>query len=121
MLLSKMYSTLLKYGFQMFLFPAEEKMTEKQADRKTVCLMGSMNLREDIDYPTDADLLILPYNGWEDNFPPAVWVIERLQPKRILLDHYDDSFPPITMLLSLILEKYKGTVSAIELGKTEEV
>lgn len=92
-------------------------------DGKKVCLMGSMNLREEIEYPTGADLLILPYNGWEDNFPPAVRVIERLRPKRVLLDHYDDSFPPVTMPLDLspVLEKYKGRVSAMEPGKTEEI
>ncbi len=96
---------------------------EIRCDGKTVCLMGSMNLREDIDYPTDADLLILPYNGWEDNFPPAVRVIERLRPKRILLDHYDDTFPPITMPLDLdpLLERFRGKAEAMELFKAEEV
>ncbi|MBR2551696.1 MAG: MBL fold metallo-hydrolase [Erysipelotrichaceae bacterium] len=85
--------------------------------------MGSVNLREDIDYPTDADLLILPYDGWENNFPPAVRVIERLRPKRILLDHYDDTIPPITMPLDLdsLLERFRGKVKAMELFKAEEV
>ena len=59
--------------------------------------MGSMNLREDEAYPKNADLLVLPYNGWEDNFPPAARIIERLNPKRIVLTHYDDTFPPVTM------------------------
>ena len=96
---------------------------EVECDGKRVCVMGSLNLREDTEYPTEADLLILPYNGWEDNFPPAVQTVERLKPKRILLDHYDDTFPPLTMPLDLspILEKYRGIVSAMELGKTEEI
>ena len=94
-----------------------------EADEKNICLMGSMNLRDEIHYPVDADLLILPYNGWEDNFPPAVRIIERLKPKRVLLDHYDDTFPPLTMPLDLepILEKYKGLVRAMQLGEVEEV
>ena len=94
-----------------------------EADGKTVALMGSMNLRDEIEYPTGADLLVLPYNGWADNFPPAVKVIEQLQPKRVVLDHYDDTFPPITIPLDLnpVLNRYGNMVSAMELEKTEEV
>ena len=94
-----------------------------EANEKTICLMGSMNLRGEIEYPVEADLLILPYNGWEDNFPPAVKVIERLKPKRVLLDHYDDTFPPLTMPLDLepILGKYEGKVKEMRLGVIEEV
>ena len=94
-----------------------------EADGKTVCLMGSLNIREEVEYPTGCDLLVLPYNGWEDNLPPAVKVIERLQPKRVVLDHYDDSFPPLTMPLDLnpILDRYPGLVTPMELGKVEEV
>lgn len=94
-----------------------------EAGGRTVCLMGSMNLREDVDYPTGANLLILPYNGWDDCFPPAVRIIERLAPKRVALDHFDDTFPPLTMPLDLtpILEKYEDRVFALELGKSFEV
>lgn len=94
-----------------------------EAGEKTVCLMGSMNLRGGVEYPTGADLLVLPYNGWEDCFPPAVGIIERLRPKRVALDHYDDTFPPLTAPVDLapILEKYKGAAFAMELGKSVEV
>lgn len=94
-----------------------------EANEKTICLMGSMNLRDEVEYPVEADLLILPYNGWEDNFAPAVKVIERLKPKRVLLDHYDDTFPPLTMPLDLepILGKYEGKVKKMRLGVIEEV
>ena len=94
-----------------------------EAGGKTVCLLGSMNLRGGVDYPTGADLLVLPYNGWEDCFPPAVGIIERLEPKRVALDHYDDTFPPLTspVDLSPILEKYKGAAFAMEPGKSVEV
>ncbi len=94
-----------------------------EAEGRTVCLMGSLNLRDGVDYPTGSDLLILPYNGWDDCFPPAVRVIERLAPKRVALDHFDDTFPPLTMPLDLtpILEKYADRVFALELGKAVEV
>lgn len=94
-----------------------------EADGKQVSLMGSMNLRDEVDYPVNADLLVLPYNGWEDNFPPAVSVIRRLKPKRVVLNHYDDTFPPLTMPLDLapLLTKYEGLVTPLELGKAVTV
>lgn len=64
---------------------------------RKIIVMGSLNLRRGTCYPAKADLLILPYNGWDDNFRPAMEVIQRLQPRRVLLDHFDDAFPPITM------------------------
>lgn len=94
-----------------------------EADGKELSLMGSLNLRPDEQYPTGSDLLVLPYNGWEDNYPPAVRTIERLKPKRVVLDHYDDSFPPVTMPVDLspILDRYPGTVTAMDLGRIETV
>lgn len=67
-----------------------------RAEGKTVFHMGSMNLRDDVDYPSECDMLLLPYNGWEDSFPPAKAVIERLKPKKVLLHHFDNTFPPVT-------------------------
>ena len=91
-----------------------------ETDNVTLSLMGSMNLREEILYPTNADYLVLPYNGWEDNYQPAIQVLSRLQPKHVLLDHYDDTFPPLTMPLDLspILEYEKASVRQLEHHKT---
>ena len=90
-----------------------------ESDGKSLSLMGSMNLRDSTDYPIRADLLVLPYNGWDDNYPHAVEMIERLKPKKVLLDHYDDTFPPLTgpMDLSPILQKYKSIIAPMELGR----
>jgi len=67
-----------------------------EADGKRVLHMGTMNLREDTEYPTGCDLLMLPYNGWEDNFPPAERIISRLKPQKVILHHFDNTFPPLT-------------------------
>lgn len=93
------------------------------ADGKTVCLMGSMYMRDEVKYPEGADLLVLPYNGWADNYIPAVRTIERLKPGRVLLDHYDNTFPPLTTELDLspILAKYPGLVEPMELRRVYEV
>ena len=94
-----------------------------EAEGKSVSLMGSLNLRDEVDYPTEADVLVLPYNGWEDNFPPAAEIIDRLKPQRVLLDHYDDTFPPLTMPLDMsqILKSHPGMVTPMELHKTERI
>lgn len=64
-----------------------------------VQIMGSMNLDGETDYPTGADWLILPYQGKSRPEACALSLVERLRPKQVLLDHYDDSFPPITSLI----------------------
>ena len=88
-------------------------------ENETVVLLGSMNLDDDTEYPEEADILVLPYNGWEDNFIAAVKVIERLKPFRILVDHYDSSFPPVTEKIDVspLIEKYQEAVIC-ERGKT---
>jgi len=79
-----------------------------------IILMGSLNLDEDTEYPKDADLLILPLQGRSDVSKYAMHIIDRLQPKKVLLDHFDDSFPPISSyvdpahFLSLMGSKYLG-------------
>jgi L-ascorbate metabolism protein UlaG (beta-lactamase superfamily) len=69
------------------------------ADQR-ILLFGSLNLDDQKEYPTGTDLLILPFQGRSDITKYAVSFIERLQPKRVLLDHYDDTFPPISSEVS---------------------
>lgn len=90
-----------------------------EAEGKRVAVMGSMNLRDDTAYPCGCDALILPYNGWADNYPPAVRVIERLKPHAVYLDHYDNTFPPVTGDLNLnpIKNRFPGLVAELEIGK----
>jgi hypothetical protein len=63
---------------------------------KRVHIIGSMNLDADTCYPTDADVLILPLQGRSDQDSYALNIVKRLQPKSVLLDHYDDAFPPMS-------------------------
>lgn len=93
------------------------------AEGRTIAVMGSLNLREEVPYPTGCDALILPYNGWDDCLPPAVSAIERLAPKRVLLDHYDDTFPPLTgaMDLAPIMAKYPSRVAPLHFLETVDL
>lgn len=59
-------------------------------------VMGSMGLDSKTAYPTGADLLILPLQGRSDQDTYALKLVERLKPKAILLDHYDNTFPPLS-------------------------
>lgn len=70
-----------------------------ETEEKKIFAMGSLNLDSDTEYPTDMDYLFLPYQGRSALLQPALEVIEKLKPKSILLDHYDDTFPPLSRLI----------------------
>lgn len=101
----------------------ETVLYEIKAEGKNVVLLGSLNLRDDVRYPENCDLLLLPYNGWDDNFLPAVKVVERLKPKRIILHHYDITFPPVTSFIDLspIKEKYKELITDLKQNEVYEI
>ncbi|MBQ3266114.1 MAG: MBL fold metallo-hydrolase [Ruminococcus sp.] len=69
---------------------------EIEAEGKRIQLMGSMGLDLDTAYPTRADVLILPFQGTSNPAKTVRPIIAKLQPKSILLDHYDNSFPPMS-------------------------
>jgi len=81
---------------------------------KHILLLGSLNLDNDTEYPKGADLLILPFQGRSDLARYAMPFIDRLQPKKILLDHFDDTFPPISSnvktgpFITLMRRKFPG-------------
>jgi L-ascorbate metabolism protein UlaG (beta-lactamase superfamily) len=65
-----------------------------EGDGRSLYVMGSLGLDDSTDYPTGMDLLALPYQGASDLLTPAMGIIGRLKPKAVLLDHFDDAFPP---------------------------
>jgi len=70
-----------------------------RAEDRTVLLLGSLGLDDDQDYPSP-DVLVLPYQGRTDIRRAALAVVGRLRPRAVLLDHFDDSFPPISRRVS---------------------
>ena len=66
------------------------------AKNKRILLLGSMNLDDNTQYPIGVDLLILPFQGHSCISKYAIDIISRLKPKKVLLDHYDNTFPPIS-------------------------
>jgi L-ascorbate metabolism protein UlaG (beta-lactamase superfamily) len=79
---------------------------------KRILLLGSLNLDDNTEYLKGTDLLILPFQGRSDLAKYAIPFIDRLKPKKVLLDHFDDTFPPISSnvntgpFISLMRRKY---------------
>ncbi len=67
-----------------------------EAGGKTVLHMGSLNLAANVEYPTEVDLLTLPFQGRSDLDTYTPKFIERLKPAALLLHHTCDSFPPVS-------------------------
>lgn len=63
---------------------------------KRILVLGSLGLDENIEYPKYVDMLILPYQGATDLVTPTLSIIEKIEPRTVLIDHFDDAFPPIS-------------------------
>lgn len=84
----------LAWAHPRFRERGETLVYEVQAEGRKILLLGSMALDDAAEYPKGADLLILPYQGKRRPEEAACEIVSRLQPKRILLDHFDNAFPP---------------------------
>ncbi len=81
---------------------------EIEAEGKTIFLTGSFRAYPGEEYPENADLFILA-NGGSVFVPEKVsGFIDKYRPKRILVDHFDNAFPPVTRTVSV--ERLKKTV-----------
>ena len=61
-----------------------------------ILVLGSLGLDPELKYPVGADLLVLPYQGTSNLVWEAMEIIKRLKPKAVFVDHFDDTFPPIS-------------------------
>ena len=63
---------------------------------KHILLCGSFGSFDDVEYPKNPDLFILANGG--SVFVPEVTkkFIADIKPKTVLVDHFDDAFPPLT-------------------------
>ena len=72
---------------------------EIKAENKLIQIMGSAELADNVEYKTGADLLIIPHQGRGTMDEHNARIVNLLKPKRVLLDHYDDAFPPYSRLV----------------------
>lgn len=63
---------------------------------KKILLFGSAGIDKKVDLPSDVDVLIWPFQGRTGMSRYSLPIIERIKPKVVILDHFDDAFPPIT-------------------------
>ena len=99
---------------------------EIEAEGKRIQLLGSMGLDINTAYPTGADVLILPFQGTSDPARTVVPIINKLQPKRIYLDNYDNTFPPMTRHIDTVgftakLMRSGIPAAALKRGKVYEI
>ena len=82
---------------------------EIEAEGKRIFLTGSFREHPEGHYPENVDLFILA-NGGSVFIPEKTkGFIEKYQPKRILVDHFDNAFPPLTRTVSV--ERLKKAVN----------
>jgi L-ascorbate metabolism protein UlaG (beta-lactamase superfamily) len=83
-------------------YPAGQVLCYEISDgAETVTILGSLALSPKETYQTHPDLLVLPYQGLTNPLPRALDIIQRIEPKAILADHWDNTFPPISNRVSL--------------------
>ncbi len=69
---------------------------EIECEGKRIQIAGSAGLDKNTSYHAGADVLILPNQGRSDINSYNIEITKKLNPKRVLLDHWDDSFPPLS-------------------------
>ena len=89
---------LARFLWAMLRFPekGEILMYEVSCGGKRIQVLGSLGLDAHTEYPADADVLILPFQGRSNLEKYALGIVRRLNPRTVLLDHYDDAFPPVS-------------------------
>lgn len=85
---------------------------------KTALVFGSAGMTDGTEYPQGADLLVFPYQGRRRMDKELIPFLERLRPKRVAIDHFDDAFPPVsdsvdTSRFAATVGKYLPTASAL--------
>lgn len=94
----KYFPNFLYLLFMNHTYPEGNETLAFQIDTagKRILVLGSLGLNENAEYPKYVDMLILPYQGATDLVTPTLSIIEKIEPRTVLLDHFDDAFPPIS-------------------------
>lgn len=67
-----------------------------KSEGKTIVIFGSAGFDERAKLPENVDVLVWPFQGRSNMTKYSLPIIEKIKPKKIVLDHFDDAFPPIT-------------------------
>ena len=69
---------------------------EVNAEGKKIFLMGSAGNMKNYNYPKDIDVLVWPFQGRSNITRYSMKIVEKIAPKMVILDHFDNAYPPIT-------------------------
>ena len=99
----KYFKNLLYLGYNHIRNPLKKSIVSYYVKykKKTIFIMGSMNLDKYINYPKNIDYLIIAYQGRSDLDNKINVILKRLKPKKIIITHFDDSFPPISKCVNI--------------------
>lgn len=93
-----------------FKIKSEDVLAFKISDHSTtVFVFGSAGMDCRAVYPTDVDLLIFPYQGRKRMDKVLIPFLQKIKPKTVTVDHFDDAFPPIST--SVNLRRFLPTVT----------
>lgn len=76
---------------------------------KSILLSGSFGTVDGVEYPKDCDLFVLANGGNLKISELTMPFIESTHPKCVLVDHFDDAFPPLTKRVPV--EKFRDIMS----------
>lgn len=71
-----------------------------EAGNKRVLIFGSAGIDENQPIPKSIDVLVWPFQGRSNMTKYSLPIIEKINPKVVILDHFDNAFPPITSTVS---------------------
>ncbi len=84
---------------------------EFSAEGKKIMVLGSAGMDVNTEYPDGADLLVFPYQGRSRMHRYMIPFLNVFQPKAVMIDHFDDAFPPLTH--SINVKHFAPTVTKI--------
>ncbi|HIT62664.1 MAG TPA: MBL fold metallo-hydrolase [Candidatus Caccovivens faecavium] len=79
-----------------FLMGGEIMAFEVKAHDKKILIFGSAGIDKTAKLPKDVDVLVWPFQGRINMSKYSLPIIEKIKPKVIILDHFDNAFPPVT-------------------------
>lgn len=91
---------LLKQMKQFKIDEEEILALEFSAEGKKVMVLGSAGMDENAEYPESADLFVFPYQGRARMHRYMIPFLEEFRPKAVMIDHFDNAFPPFTRRVS---------------------
>ncbi|MGN0465025.1 MAG: MBL fold metallo-hydrolase [Lachnospiraceae bacterium] len=70
-----------------------------KTEEKNILVFGSAGVSENMSLLEPIDILIWPYQGREDMAEYSLEMIQKINPRTVILSHFDDAFPPVTVAM----------------------